>query len=216
VAALLLVTTASQGEAQFRGGGGRGYGFGNGGRGGSGISFGIGGGGIGVGIGHQGYYGNNYYGNGFYGNYGSPYYGYGHSYGYQPYGYNSNYGSYYGTPSYTTLQPIQDTTVYPYNSYQSSYPPSSVIPTDMSNNTAMIEVTVPADAELWFDGTKTQQTGTKRYFTTPPLPPGQTFTYEVRMGAPNGGDNSGTTRRVEVQAGKRSTVNFTETAGTPR
>jgi len=210
LAAVLVLATASQGEAQFRGGG-RGYGGGGygGGYGGyrNGITFGIGSGGIGIGYGQPGYYGNNYYGNSYYGHSGYPYSSYGSNYGYQPFGYNS----YYGTPAYSTLQPIPDI-----NSYQSSYPPSNVMQPDNLGNTAMIEVTVPPNVDLWFDGNKTQQTGSTRYFVTPPLTPGQTFSYEVRIAPPNSPDNASTTRRVEVQAGKRVSLNFNESAGTPR
>lgn len=42
-----------------------------------------------------------------------------------------------------------------------------------------IEVIVPEEAELWFQSTRTKQAGNRRVFTTPPLPVGETFTYDV-------------------------------------
>jgi len=194
LAVALLLTAAEQSEAQFRGGYGRGGGGYGGGYGrGGGFNIGIGGRGVGVFVGRPGYYGYNqgYYGQAYYpANY----------YSYQPY---------VVSPTYTTLQPIPDTT-----GYQSNYPSTAQI--GGTENTAMIEVLVPPDVELWFDGTKTQQTGGTRYFVTPPLTPGKTYTYEVRITSPTAIQSASTTRQVEVQAGKRTTLNFLEPLGSPK
>jgi len=45
---------------------------------------------------------------------------------------------------------------------------------------ARIIVQSPPEAELWFDGAATKQTGSDRTFLTPPLNPGQSYTYVVR------------------------------------
>jgi len=47
-----------------------------------------------------------------------------------------------------------------------------------------------------------------RYFATPPLTPGQTFNYELRAAWMVNGAPTTMTRAVQVQAGKRSAVNF--------
>jgi uncharacterized protein (TIGR03000 family) len=38
---------------------------------------------------------------------------------------------------------------------------------------------VPADAEVWFNGVKTKQTGAQRYFFSPPLAAGKQYTYQL-------------------------------------
>src|SRR5216684_3721809 len=43
---------------------------------------------------------------------------------------------------------------------------------------ARIELTVPANAEVWLDGHKTQQAGAARSFITPPIQPGKSFSYD--------------------------------------
>jgi len=219
VAAVLLLTTAEQSQAQFGlrigGGGGPGHG-----------------GGVSVNIGRPGYYnngyGNGYYGNSYYGNgYGNGFY---HNNGYYQNGLYYNSAPYYSTysngfgyypiQSYSTYQPYQ--VVPPYdnalgsNLLYTSPASGTLVGTNNDPNTALIEVTVPANAELWFDGVKTTQTGSTRYFVTPPLAADKTFTYEIRMSLPNGSDSAADTRQVQVQAGKRSTVNFMEATGAPR
>jgi len=70
-------------------------------------------------------------------------------------------------------------------------------------------VRVPANAEIWFQGDKTSQTGTLRHFVSPQLQSGQTYTYEIKA---RWMDNSGQaverTKQVKVQAGARVGVDF--------
>jgi len=180
----LLVASAQTSEAQVRvfvGGGGGGY---------------HGGTRWGVSIGSP-YYQGGYYRGGY--GYGLPY---GSNYGYAPYYASPSY--YYASPSYYYTAPA---TVYapPVTRYQSYYPPVAYQP----DNTAIIEVVVPAGAQLWIDGNSTAQTGTVRYFTTPPLTPGQTFTYDVRATWTDSSAGPVTQQRtVQVQAGQQSAVNF--------
>jgi uncharacterized protein (TIGR03000 family) len=76
--------------------------------------------------------------------------------------------------------------------------------------TASIQVRVPANAEIWFDNSKTRQTGALRIFVSPPLDSGKMFTYVVHA---RWTDNSGKvidqTKKVEVQAGTWSIADFT-------
>jgi len=136
------------------------------------------------------------------GNYGG-YYGRGYGY-YQPYGY---YGY---SPSYYNYDPGWYST--PGVNY---YPPTNVTtlpaPTPvLANNTATIEVIVPANAELWFDGNKTTQTGTQRFFVTPPLTAGTSSTYEVRATWVENGAPVTQARMIQVQPGQQSVVNLTK------
>src|SRR5262249_29983293 len=45
---------------------------------------------------------------------------------------------------------------------------------------AEVQVRVPANATVWFDGEPTEQTGPYRRFWTPPLEPGKVYTYQVK------------------------------------
>jgi uncharacterized protein (TIGR03000 family) len=140
------------------------------------------GGGWGIGVGG--------WGGGYY-----PYYG-GGGYGYAPYSY------YDYAPNYSNYAPpvpyYQD---FPVTGYQSNYPPS--FPAD---NSAMVEIRVPANAQVWFDGQQTQQTGANRFFNTPPLQ--KNGTYEVRATWNDNGTPRTETKEVQVQPGQRSTVDF--------
>ena len=75
----------------------------------------------------------------------------------------------YSTPNY----PIQSP------NYSVRYPVSPPL-SAIADNTARVEVRLPADAELWFEGQKTAQTGTDRSFHSPELQPGQDYVYNVR------------------------------------
>lgn len=202
-----------------RGGGGRGGGGWSGGgyRGGSfGGSRGYAGYGGYRGYGGYGYrgyggYGRGYgygYGGAFYPWYGGgywPYYGYGGygSYGSGPY---STYNYYdYGTPSIVTPVLPTSTPLMTTSTEDYSYPPPSTEPTD---NKAMVQVIVPADAKVWFDGTSTKQTGTDREFVTPKLTPGDNYSYTVKAQWMEDGKPVDRTMKVKVQANKVSLVDF--------
>jgi uncharacterized protein (TIGR03000 family) len=47
------------------------------------------------------------------------------------------------------------------------------------SGSATIDISVPADAKVWFDDIPTVQTGSERRFESPPLTPGKTYSYEV-------------------------------------
>ena len=78
----------------------------------------------------------------------------------------------------------------------------------INENAALIAVHVPADAELWFDGTKTSQTSEVRQFQTPALEPGQEYNYTVRARWKDQGREVDQTRKVTVRAGDRLGINF--------
>src|SRR5207245_641837 len=69
-------------------------------------------------------------------------------------------------------------------------------------------VVVPADAELFFDGDATTQTGTERLFVTPPLTPGTTFHYNLVARWKTDGKAVEQKRTVDVTSGGRVRVNF--------
>jgi uncharacterized protein (TIGR03000 family) len=129
--------------------------------------------------------------------------------GYYPYGVYV-YPSYYlysgpnvYVPDYSAYAPAPSV-------YQSFYPPyPGSAESVQTASPVLIEVHVPsAEAEVWFDGVKTTQTGTLRSFLSPSLAPGGTFTYTVRARWTEDGRPVEQTRRISVQAGHQQTVDF--------
>ena len=75
----------------------------------------------------------------------------------------------------------------------------------------------PPDAEISFEGSKTAQIGSSRLYVSPPLVPGENYTYTVRVSWKENGGEVTQTRKVMVRAGDRLSVVFrapTSTAGT--
>jgi uncharacterized protein (TIGR03000 family) len=86
-------------------------------------------------------------------------------------------------------------------------PPDEKPPPDLK---AHLTVLVPADAELWFNGTKvTGEEGTVRKFASPPLTSGRRYIYDVRAQWRKGGQSVTATREVRVRAGVQINVDFT-------
>ena len=74
---------------------------------------------------------------------------------------------------------------------------------------ARIRVVVPvADAEVTFEGIPTRQRGTQRVFETPPMAPGEEFTYTVTATWREGGQRVTREENVTVRAGSGTIVNF--------
>lgn len=154
---------------------------------------------------HGGFHHGGYYHSLYPGHYGGYYHHYGHQpshfyYGPSYYPYSSAYGSlyspgYYYSPSryiYPTLS----------SSYLSLYPPVAV------DQVAHFSVSVPADAEIWFNGTKTKSTGPVREFVSPPLASGQRHSYEIQARWTESGQPITQTQEVIVQPGARVTIAF--------
>jgi uncharacterized protein (TIGR03000 family) len=73
----------------------------------------------------------------------------------------------------------------------------------------VVTIRVPApDAEVWFDGQRTQVEGTERVFESPALQPGK-YAYQIRAKWRQDGRDMEETRTVQVQPGERVTVDFT-------
>src|SRR5438552_15539773 len=107
---------------------------------------------------------------------------------------SSGYRTYYAQPS----QPV---TAPPAGSYGNlnteGYYDSGV----RGNRAIAVNMTVPADAQIWFDGKKTSQTGTNRHFVSPPVAPGRDYAYEVQVKWMKDGKEVSQKRRVTVHAG---------------
>jgi uncharacterized protein (TIGR03000 family) len=114
----------------------------------------------------------------------------------------------YGVPSSVASVPITYIAYYPpvfTDRAPVAAPAAGLTEVDES---ATVEVSVPAGAELWFDGQKTVQTGTQRSFTTPVLETGNSYHYEVRARWMKDGRQVEETRSVPVFAGARVSVVF--------
>jgi uncharacterized protein (TIGR03000 family) len=75
-------------------------------------------------------------------------------------------------------------------------------------DTARLEITLPADAELWFNSVPTGQTGPTRTFVTPPLKIDDRFYYDLRARWTEDGELIDRTRRVYVHPGAIVRVDF--------
>jgi uncharacterized protein (TIGR03000 family) len=187
-------------------------------------------GGIGYNTGRFGVYfgsGSPYY-SGFYPGYASGYYGwnspyYGSTWVPRYYGSYSNYA-----PGFTRWYGPRYSASYDWSTpsyYSSSYPSGtmgSFYATDMSSQgyygtptgdmrpdrTVLINLRVPPEAEIWFDDAKTQSTGMFRDFISPPLQPGQDYTYQVRARWMENGQEVTKNRELRVRAGDQLNLDF--------
>jgi uncharacterized protein (TIGR03000 family) len=74
---------------------------------------------------------------------------------------------------------------------------------------ARVTVIVSPDADVFFDGTPTSETGAQRVFSTPPLNPGENYSYEIEAQWSANGQSFDRTRKVKITAGADVTVDFT-------
>jgi uncharacterized protein (TIGR03000 family) len=122
--------------------------------------------------------------------------------GYYPYWWYNYDSAYYSYPS-----TYADTSAAP-DAYLSFYPPAQ----PSGNLPVLVRVWLPADAEVWFNGTPASQKGAYREFMSPPVPPGKGYVYEVRARWMVDGQPVEQTRTVRVRAGDRVSVDFTQAA----
>jgi uncharacterized protein (TIGR03000 family) len=66
---------------------------------------------------------------------------------------------------------------------------------------ATIELTIPADAQVWFNGQATRQTGMVRRYVTPPLSTASDYTYELKVRWNKEGQPVEEIRTISVMAG---------------
>jgi uncharacterized protein (TIGR03000 family) len=84
-------------------------------------------------------------------------------------------------------------------------------PTDAEkDNRAHLLVILPANAELWFDGKKTRQTGSQRKFISPVLTTGKHYSYEIKAIWRKDGERVEQVRTANVQANDWQKIDFTK------
>jgi uncharacterized protein (TIGR03000 family) len=72
----------------------------------------------------------------------------------------------------------------------------------------------PPNAEISFEESKTAQIGSSRLYVSPPLVPGENYTYTIRVSWKENGGEVTKTRKVGVRAGDRLSVVFRAPAST--
>lgn len=117
-------------------------------------------------------------------------------------------GSVHGNSGYSAPAYYSPAVASPAEStYESGYygtRPEFVVPA----NAALIEVAVPANAEIWFSGEKTKSTGDFRSFVTPTLEKDRNFAYEVRVRWMENGKVKEKVERLPVRPGDRLNLRF--------
>jgi len=161
--------------------------------------------------------------------------GFHHNYPYNGYGY---YPYNYYTSPYTWSAPAYDPGYYgglgyeaqsypdaytpgtePSGSYQSYYPPATGTAQPAAaqlEKKARVTVNAPANAEIWFNGTKMTSTGSVRNYESPPLAPGVPYTYAVEARWNENGQEMTQTQQIAVTADSHVSVSFpasSKTAG---
>jgi uncharacterized protein (TIGR03000 family) len=104
------------------------------------------------------------------------------------------WGYYYPDYGYST-EPI----------YRSSFYPTEEAESEPLGEPATITLKVPADAEVWFNNIKTKQTGKDRLFVSPPLIPGYSYGYQIRVSWSVDGKTVSQTRDISVRPGQNVT-----------
>ena len=64
-----------------------------------------------------------------------------------------------------------------------------------------VNLRVPSDAKIWFDGSQTNQTGTIRSFKSPSVAVGPEYAYQIRIQWKQDGKDVTQTRQINVHAG---------------
>ncbi len=81
----------------------------------------------------------------------------------------------------------------------------------VQDNIARIRLTVPTDAQVWFEEKVTKERGETRYYESPPLAPGHQYVYDVKVRWRNKeGKEVTRTRQLDVSANSTVSADFTQ------
>jgi uncharacterized protein (TIGR03000 family) len=75
-------------------------------------------------------------------------------------------------------------------------------------NSALLTLTVPAGAEVFVGGKKTDMSGTTRTFESPDLKPGETYTFDVRVTWKENSKNVEEKRTIDMKAGEHQSLQY--------
>jgi len=90
------------------------------------------------------------------------------------------------------------------------YPPDSAM--SARTRSVLLEVRVPANAEVWIEGTKTLQKGVVRQFISPPIEPGRDYSYKIEAKWMDKGSEQTQSRTLVVRPGELKRVDITKMA----
>jgi len=221
LAVAAIVATPRPSQAQHGGGHGGGIHAGGGGFHAGGYNAGRVGGNHGGyyhgGYDHRGYapslgyrpYRNHYYYGGYY-----PYFDSYPYYNYNPSLYGDSFENVYGNDALLQTDGVVDNSGYRGLSpeaerafAQAAAANNASMPAPL-DTTAQVTVRVPAEAEIWVEGTKTTSTGSVREFKSPPLTPGSPYTYDIKVTWTENGHDVTQTQRFDVTAGAHINLAF--------
>ena len=114
-------------------------------------------------------------------------------------------GSPYGGESYAAGTLYQAPVAYGVS--RAVLPPANAVPIAPTDR-AVLSVQVPTGATVSVEGADTKQTGTDRVFVSPPLKPGQDYSYTVKAQWKLNDKAVEQTQKVTVRAGRRSALLF--------
>jgi uncharacterized protein (TIGR03000 family) len=81
-------------------------------------------------------------------------------------------------------------------------------PAAVPENTARVNVMLPSDADLFIQGVRMTEQGSYREFVSPPLIPGEDYTYDIRARWNENGRDVVRSEVVRVRAGQRTDVDL--------
>ncbi len=181
------------------------------------VRVGVGRGGVGVATpGASFQYGRGYYPGGFYpgGYYPGNYYGRNSwYYGGSPWYNNYPSTSFYYTPRYYS-GPSNYITNPGWINYSGDYMNQPTYDSRTNDNQIALRINVPdPQARVLIEGQPTRQMGTVRTYVSPPLQPGNTYSYTVRASWMDNGREMSEEKKLEGQPGQEITFNFTDGLG---
>jgi uncharacterized protein (TIGR03000 family) len=94
---------------------------------------------------------------------------------------------------------------------RANYPPETPRMSGRARS-VLLEVRVPASAEIWIEGTKTLQTGAVRQFVSPPIEPGRNYSYKIEAKWMDQGSERTQSRTLVVRPGELKRVDLTKMA----
>jgi uncharacterized protein (TIGR03000 family) len=140
----------------------------------------------------------------------------------------SRYKEFYGLGGYrgfgvASMPPPVPGPIYPYGYHPPRHEPCmiadpyevSVVAQPQDPHVALLNVSVPADAEVWLQGNPTKQGGAQRVFQSPPLKDGQEYTYEIRARWKSEGHNVEVMKLLSIRAGDHLAVRLDAGATEP-
>ena len=105
---------------------------------------------------------------------------------------------YYSAPAFTASAPIT-------SSQSFYYAPAATSPV---HHRVTLNLTVPAEAKIWVEGTMIVQTGTQRQLVSPPVQPGHEYTYDIQVSWQQDGREVTRKSHITVHAGDVINLTF--------